>query len=134
MDHEKYYQQFLNSNPNPRELKSYAYTPDTNSSLYVMHQGRRLLNFSSSDYLGLSHHPLLIARSQEYAARWGVGSTSSRLVTGNLALYDVLEQQLAAAIGKPAALILGAGYQANISVLEALLDRQVLGQRAYCVL
>lgn len=38
------------------------------------------------------------------------------------------ESQLAAAIGKPAALILGTGFQANTSVLEALLDPHILGQ------
>ncbi len=130
MQNEKYYKNFLNNNPYPRKLRDAGFIPDATSSAYVICQGRRLINFSSSDYLGLARHPHLIARSQEYAKRWGVGSSSSRLVAGNLALYETLESQLATAIGKPAALILGAGYQANISVLEALLDPQVLGDEA----
>jgi len=89
------------------------------------------LNFSSNDYLGLSKHPLLIARSQEYAEKWGVGAASSRLVAGNIPIYDELEAKLARFLRKPAALILASGYQTNTSVLEALLDPGILGQKAH---
>lgn len=128
--YEKYYQQFLNQNAYRRELKSHDFIQGTSSTIYLNRCGQKLINFSSNDYLGLARHPFLIARSHEYAALWGVGAASSRLVSGNLRLYDTLEQQLATALGKPAALILGAGYQANMSVLEAILDARVLGQRA----
>ncbi len=124
---EKNYQQFLTKNPYPRTLKSLEPIQGS-SSLYFQQNDQRVINFSSSDYLGLSTHPLLIERSQEYAARFGVGSSASRLVTGNLFLYTELEKKLALALGKPAALILGSGYQTNLSVLEALLDVKVLGQ------
>jgi 8-amino-7-oxononanoate synthase len=113
---ETIYKNFLEGNLYPRNLTVH----DSN-----------LINFSSNDYLGLAKHPFLIQRSQEYSAKWGVGSGSSRLVTGNLALYEKLENQIANAMGKPAALILGAGYQTNISVLEALLDPVVLGGEAF---
>ena len=112
---EKSYKKFLDENLYPRQLQSYA---------------ANLINFSANDYLGLSQHPLLIQRSQDYAAEWGVGSGSSRLVTGNLAAYAACERRLAAGIGKPAALIFGAGYQTNVSVLEALLEPSVLGEEA----
>jgi 8-amino-7-oxononanoate synthase len=128
MQNEKYYQQFLDTNPNPRELKHYEF--DEKSSATVYHEGRRLLNFSSNDYLGLARHPELIARSQSYAQQFGVGSTSSRLVSGNLHLYQALEARLAEKLHKPAALILGSGYQTNISVLESLIDPRVLGKEA----
>lgn len=123
------YQQFLETNLYPRKLKSLEPIQGF-SSIYLQHQGKKFINFSSSDYLGLANHPTLIARSQHYAERYGVGASASRLVTGNYAYYSELEEKLAHAIGKPAALILGSGYQTNISVLEALLDRQVLGQEA----
>lgn len=125
---EKYYQAFLDNNPNPRELKPYRYIEEKDSPIHVYHNGQKMINFSANDYLGLSKHPALIARSQAFAAEWGVGSTSSRLVTGNLALYQQLETDLSKALHKPAALILCSGYQTNISVLEALLDKRVLKQ------
>lgn len=117
MHPESYYKQFLNNNPHPRVLM-------------CRDKKKNLLNFSSNDYLGISQHPLLISRSQEYAKRFGVGSTSSRLVAGNFAWYEAIEQQLADAIGKPTALILGSGYQTNTTVLEALLDPKIIGNKA----
>lgn len=111
MSHEHRYQHFLTQNPYPRRLTTH----------------QNLINFSSNDYLGLATHPLLITRSQEYLKKYGTGSTSSRLVVGNFAEYEALELTLANALGKPAALILGTGYQTNLSVLEALLDPTILG-------
>lgn len=129
MSHEKYYQNFLAKNPYQRHLKHYCVIDDKPASIYLQQGERRLINFSASDYLGLAKHPLLIARSHEYAKRWGVGAASSRLVTGNYAIFEELENQIAEAIGKPAALILGSGYQTNTSVLEALLDAEVLPEK-----
>lgn len=77
--------------------------------------------------MGLSKHPLLISRSQEFAGLYGSGSGSSRSVCGNLSVYEELEHKLALALNKPAALIFGSGFQANLSLLEALLDPQILG-------
>ena len=124
---EKQYQQFIQTNQYPRHLKSLEFIQGF-SSTHVKIQGKTLLNFSSSDYLGLSNHPLLISRCTEYAKKYGVGTSSSRLVSGNFNFYEELENQLAHVLGKPAALILGSGYQTNISILEALLDHKVLGK------
>lgn len=111
---EQHYQAYLERNHYPRSLQKVEST---------------LLNFSSNDYLNLSHHPLLVARSHEYAKKWGVGAKSSRLVTGNLDICEELEAKIARLANKPAALILGSGYQANQSVLQAILNRKVLGEK-----
>ena len=58
--------------------------------------GRELLNLSSNDYLGLAGDPRLIKASQEAAARWGAGSTASRLIVGTLALHQQVEEEVAA--------------------------------------
>ncbi len=89
--------------------------------------GEVLLNFASNDYLGLRFHPALIARSAEWAEAYGAGAGASRLVTGNLALFEGIEAKVARFKGKPAALIMASGFQANVGVLQALLDRSVLG-------
>jgi len=109
---EDYYKHFLSNKKYPRQLTHYDF--------------KKLINFSSSDYLGLSKHPLLIARSQDYAQQFGVGASASRLVSGNLSVFHLLEEKIAAALGKPTALIMSTGYQANTSVLEALLDPKIL--------
>lgn len=127
MTHEKYYQEFLNSNIYPRQLKNLDISEDA-SSMYIYHDKKKLINFSSSDYLNLAKHPLLIARSHDYAKRYGVGLSSSRLVTGNYSFFAELENKIAKALNKPAALILGTGYQTNISILDSLLDKTILKQ------
>lgn len=87
---------------------------------------RRLLNFSSNDYLGLATHPALIAAAQDYAQRYGVGATASRLVTGNYDIHEALEQALAQACGREAALLFSSGFQANATIVPALLTRHSL--------
>lgn len=93
----------------------------------IRRDGRTLLDFSSNDSLGLSTHPALVEGARAWAERWGVGAGGSRLVTGNLAPLEALEATIAGAKGTEAALLFASGWQANASVLPALLDRRVLG-------
>ncbi|AVM73818.1 aminotransferase class I/II-fold pyridoxal phosphate-dependent enzyme [Magnetospirillum gryphiswaldense] len=93
----------------------------------VLKDGRELLNFSSNDYLGLTHHPLLIERAREWAAKYGAGSGASRLVTGHNRALEAVEEKIAAAKGVEAAVVMASGWQCNASVLPALLDRTVWG-------
>ncbi|TJZ73137.1 8-amino-7-oxononanoate synthase [Chitiniphilus eburneus] len=86
--------------------------------------GRPLLNFSSNDYLGLASDPALIAAAQAGAARWGAGSGASHLVTGHTAAHQAFEDEFAAFVGKPAALTLASGYQANLAAICALVGRE----------
>jgi 8-amino-7-oxononanoate synthase len=86
-------------------------------------EGRELVNFSSNDYLGLAHHPLLSERSREWTALYGTGSGASRLVTGHAEVLTRIEDKIAAAKGVDAALVMSSGWQCNASVLPALLDR-----------
>jgi 8-amino-7-oxononanoate synthase len=89
--------------------------------------GNGLVDFSSNDYLGLSHHPALIRRAGEYAGRWGAGAGASRLVSGNLPPAARIEEKIAFGKGTEAALIFVSGVQANLTLLPALLDARVLG-------
>jgi 8-amino-7-oxononanoate synthase len=89
--------------------------------------GGPLIDFSSNDYLGLSHHPELILRARAYAARWGAGAAASRLVSGNLPPTSGIEEKIARGKGTEAALLFVSGVQANITLLPALLDARVLG-------
>ena len=89
--------------------------------------GRSFVNFASNDYLGLRFHPALTERAAEWARRHGTGAGASRLVTGNLDLFAPIETKVAALKGKPTALLMASGFQANAAVLHALLDQTVLG-------
>lgn len=82
------------------------------------------LDFSSNDYLGLSQHPQVKAAAAEASLRYGVGSTGSRLVSGNLPLYEELEVRLAEHCGQEKALVFGGGFSANVGLLGCLMDRE----------
>ena len=90
---------------------------------YIYHEGKRYLNLSSNDYLGVACDGEL---QQEFlkgladTTEFLFGSTSSRLLTGNAPSYTELEQKLANLFGREAALVFNSGYHANIGVLPAL--------------
>ncbi len=107
-----------------RSRSLHSLLPD--DAVHVWRQGRRLLSFSSNDYLGLSKHPALVAAAQEYTGRYGTSATASRLVVGTYDIHTQLETQLAVACGQEAALLFSSGFQANSTILPALLDRHSL--------
>jgi 8-amino-7-oxononanoate synthase len=85
--------------------------------------GRRLVDFSSNDYLGLARHPAVAAAMSECAERCGSGSGASHLVTGHAAEHTRLEEELAAFTGRERALLFSTGYMANLAVMTTLADR-----------
>ncbi|QEP42701.1 8-amino-7-oxononanoate synthase [Ectothiorhodospiraceae bacterium BW-2] len=89
----------------------------------VVVNGQPLLNFCSNDYLGLSHHPQLIAAEQQGAARFGAGSGASHLISGHNHDHHRLEQALADLTGQEAALLFANGYMANLALLTTFSDR-----------
>lgn len=82
--------------------------------------GREYIDFSSNDYLGLSHDPRLIAEAAKALETWGVSSSASRLMSGDLDIHHQLETKTAAFKKKEAALVFNSGYQANVGILSAL--------------
>ncbi len=88
--------------------------------------GKALLNFCANDTLGLAAHPAVLEAARAGISRWGWGSGASRLVTGTTEAHARLEAALAGFHGRPAALLFGTGYQANVGALSALLGREDL--------
>jgi 8-amino-7-oxononanoate synthase len=85
-----------------------------------------VVDLAGNDYLGLSRDPAVAAAAAEAARLWGAGAGASRLVTGTLTLHATLEQELAAFMGQPAALVMSTGYHANLAAVTALADRDTL--------
>ena len=86
--------------------------------------GRPVINFSSNDYLGFSHHPLVKQAAKDAVERYGTGGTSSRLLSGNFSGYRELEEELAELKGAEAALVFSSGYMTNIGVLSSISSRE----------
>lgn len=89
----------------------------------ILLEGKELWNLASNDYLNLSQHRLLKERSEQYCRRYGAGAGASRLLGGNLDVYDSLEKKLARLKGTETALIFPSGFQCNSTVLPALLGK-----------
>ncbi|MEO5574333.1 MAG: 8-amino-7-oxononanoate synthase [Gammaproteobacteria bacterium] len=88
----------------------------------IMLDGKRLLCFCSNDYLGLANHPLVVEALQKAAAEYGVGTGAAHLVCGHQAPHHALEEELAAFMERPRALLFSTGYMANLGVIGALAE------------
>ncbi|HJO92350.1 MAG TPA: 8-amino-7-oxononanoate synthase [Victivallales bacterium] len=89
----------------------------------IIHKNRKILNFSSNDYLNLSTNKEVKSASVKAIEKFGNGSTSSRLVSGHLTIHERVEKQIAELFERESCLIYGSGFLANLGVVSALADR-----------
>jgi 8-amino-7-oxononanoate synthase len=90
----------------------------------VTRGGRKLWNFASNDYLGLSRHPEIEAALIEGVQRHGAGSAASRLVCGTLPPHRLLEEALASAKQTEAALVFSSGFATALGVIPAVAGKE----------
>jgi len=90
-------------------------------SWMTLQDGRRVLQMSSNNYLGLTKHPALKQAAIEAIEAYGVGAGSVRTITGTLDIHDQLEQRLAAFKGTEATLVFQSGFTTNQGVLSSIL-------------
>ncbi|NBX85182.1 MAG: 8-amino-7-oxononanoate synthase [Gammaproteobacteria bacterium] len=88
-----------------------------------------LLDFSTNDYLNLSNHRDIVAAGEIVARKHGIGSTGSRLLSGNCKVFEEFESIIAKDKNTDASLIFNSGFQANISTLACLLDDKILNEK-----
>ena len=82
--------------------------------------GREVINLSSNDYLGLTHHPRLKAAAVEAVREYGAGSGAVRTIAGTMTLHEALESELAAFKGTEAVLTFQSGFSANTGVIPTI--------------
>jgi len=99
-----------------RSLKSLEHA----NARVVSYRGKRLVNFSSNDYLGLASHPRVKAAAQAAIEEFHASAGSSRLICGNLEIHERLESRLASFKQKEAALVFSSGYAANLGIIPAV--------------
>ena len=95
---------------------------DASSVPRVMINGEKYLNFCSNNYLGLARNEeierVMIAGVEKY----GIGSGSTRLLSGTLDIQAALERGLAEFFGYEDAITFSSGFLANVGVIRMLVD------------
>ena len=89
----------------------------------VVIEGKPRIMMGSNNYLGLTHHPEVLAAAKEALDEFGSGCTGSRFLNGTLELHCRLEAELAEFFGKEACLVFSTGYQANLGLISGLVGR-----------
>lgn len=85
-----------------------------------------MIDFYSNDYLGFARSSVLKKRIDEEVMKNGLtlnGSTGSRLLSGNSAYAENLEQEIAALHKSQAGLIFNSGYDANLGLFSSVPQR-----------
>jgi 8-amino-7-oxononanoate synthase len=85
--------------------------------------GRRLINFSSNDYLGLANDPRLRGAAISGINEFGVGAGASRLISGTQSPHVRLERALAKWKETEAALCFSSGYAAALGAIPAVVTK-----------
>lgn len=124
--YESIWSQALTSLEDKRLRRSLRPTKRLEGARICFGDGPALLDFSSNDYLGLSHHPDMIKAAKDYTDQFGAGAGGSRLVSGNLEPTQEIERKLARAKKTESALVFVSGAQANLTLLPTLLDPKTL--------
>jgi len=87
---------------------------------YVDIGSKRLINFSSNDYLGLSSDQRLKKIVAKNFEKYPVSSSSSRLVCGNYSITLDMEKKFAKYFGFEDCLFFQTGFQANLALMSTL--------------
>lgn len=90
----------------------------------VTMDGKRVVNLSSNNYLGLANHPKVRQAATEAIDRWGVGAGAVRWIGGTMEVHAELERRLAAFKHTEAVLVFSGGFTANSGCIPAVLTEK----------
>ena len=92
---------------------------------HMIFRGRKRLNWSLNNYLGLANHPDVRKADADAAAQFGFASPmGARMMSGNSNYHEQLEAGLSALVKKEDTILCNFGYQAILSAIDCLVDRR----------
>lgn len=114
---------FDHQHPVNRSLEASLLKRKEENALRALIQPSQLIDLSSNDYLGLARSEKLRGEIDAFLQNNGTannGSTGSRLLSGNTAFAEKLEEYIASFHKAEAALIFNSGYDANLGLLSCV--------------
>lgn len=109
----------LKENGQFRQIPDIEYKRDCK----VIIDGKEYINFASNDYLGISTNTELLKDFYTTGSNKLFSSASARLLSGTSIEFKELESTLAGMFNKDKALIFNTGYQCNLGVISALINK-----------
>jgi len=86
--------------------------------------GRRVINLSSNNYLGLTTHPKLKEAASRATEQYGAGSGAVRTIAGTMSVHMALEEKIASFKHVEACVVFQSGFAANAGTVAAVLGKE----------
>ena len=106
-----------------RKLKTFSLGKKSYEFHNLNSDNKKLIDLCSNDYFGLSRDKDLIKASYDTSLSEGLGSGSSRFITGSRPIHKSLEVKLAKWLNQDNVLLFPSGFQANIAAIQVLANR-----------
>jgi glycine C-acetyltransferase len=91
----------------------------------MIFRGKKRLNWSLNNYLGIANHPEVRKADADAAAEFGLAAPmGARMMSGNSNYHEQLEAELSAFVDKQDTILCNFGYQAVVSSIDCLVDRR----------
>ena len=107
-----------------RKLKTFSLGKKSYEFHNLNSDNKKLIDLCSNDYFGLSRDKDLIKASYDTSLSEGLGSGSSRFITGSRPIHKSLEVKLAKWLNQDNVLLFPSGFQANIAAIQVLANRK----------
>ena len=88
------------------------------------YDGKRVINLSSNNYLGLTTHPKLREAAIEATRKYGVGSGAVRTIAGTMRIHMELEEKIARFKNVEACVVFQSGFAANAGTVSSILSKE----------
>lgn len=96
------------------------YNMESRTGTNVILNGKGYLYFAGTSYFQLHSHPDVIRAANEATLQYGIGSATTRAMTGTTPLLEKIEQKLASYFNTQDAVYLPSGYLSSLAGMKAL--------------
>ncbi|WP_338537330.1 glycine C-acetyltransferase [Helicovermis profundi] len=89
----------------------------------IILNGKKVINLSSNNYLGLANHPRLKKAAIAAVEKYGVGAGAVRTIVGNMDIHEELEKKLAEFKREEAVMVYQSGFNCNAGTIQAITEK-----------